>query len=1499
MSNEEFCNNDKITKLNQYFYMTPEGNILKYKKYCVINDCKKTSSFNYSGEKELLYCNDHKLDKMVNVKKGYSYCDKHNISYLKFCKECEKFDCLLCNETVNKEHYFSKKHIDNFDKNITIKTRTSIKKKFIDIIIDFHIIDKNVFYKDLYFKDKVKSLILKHRKKDKEYKITIYKFNQSVKDNLTNFWIEKFNIDSMTEIDNIDKLNLKNFKELKCFDFDSDYLDTREQELYDGTPIDQEEIDIISNNIESGNQIKIIQNTRLLIKLSECNIFSAGDMSEINKIPNIFFEKKNLVIMKNLNDNKCLLWCYIRKHLNYIEKNVSRINKKDIEISKELIDEYNIDFENVSVSEIDEIENLLECNIHIFACNKKLNSKKIIRKSLKTYDKDLDLLLIDGINHYILIKNINLFIGNNSHIVKSCRNCLNTFYSESKYNFHIEYCMNRKPKRLLPSFKKYMYFENLKNCIKRNWVIHSDFECVIDPLTKEHEFVSGAYLLECKNEKYSKNIKTFYNLEEYTKSLYDELKYIEETEEKYLNNPIDYTNFDQNEFDNTLKCEYCDCKFNHAYNNRCIILNEIVDKEKLKYILDNNNFDQEINNLARNYYDSLDDLGRKRIQYKQKHKHKDRYYAVGSALTYLKKEIRNSIMPTNIKDIDMVNSHPVILLNLCQKNEVSCNILKNYVENRGLILDSFGNNRKSVKERFLTILNGGFKEKYSDDNRINNYLKLFEKEIIEIQKYFYEKDKRYFEKSFNHMGKNLSRIILDIENQILQIMINYFVIKRVNIFTLEYDGLKIYSDDKSKHFSINDLEKTILKKTGINIKLSFKNIEDHFPEFGIRCSTNNIQNENVIENKIKIVHHDHAFKNNNVLGFICRECNLQIKNDKSIPIYFFNGMKYDNSILLKSLSHIYKDEMVMKCIGNSCESFKMIDFKFKNMKYSFKLLDICNFIKGSLSALSKNLLDKDKIITKKHFTDNFELLKEKTCFPYEWLTKENIYDKDLPSIDRFYSSLKLQNISKEEYDKTIEIYKKLKCKSIKDYLEIYMKLDVCLQADIFNIFRNTIWDKFGVDCSKYITSCSLSLDLMLKYTKAKIELFKDITMFDYTDKSILGGLCIASQNITDNDDGKSTISSCDVVSLYPYIMTQKLPISNYKFVSNFNRNRYGQNQDHSALLNVEIYTTKKVKDHKILSQFPALVSKTNIKYSQLSDFQRKNLKETNKSGEKLVSHLGYNKNAYISFEMYEMLKSLGYRINIKRILEYRHSNFMKAYIDVLFEKKSYYKSIGDIGMSNTFKILMNSLFGVMMTRVELFKNFKIATREDQVDKYVKKPNFNSRNIINNNLTILEMEKTSVTYSYPILIGSIILQNSKVHMYKYLYKIYPNLFGNNYKVLYTDTDSIYAKLNITHEKYLEILENNKDLFGKAIGRMGIENLNNPIKEFISLSSKCYSYICKKDINIIHTKGISDSYSKKYIDHKLFKETLLNNNKPNKINFNTIQIKNQKISTKKII
>ena len=142
---------ENIYKLNRYFYMDSNQNILKYKKYCIISDCEKNASINYKDLKDPIYCNTHKLENMNNVKKS----------------DVDKYNCLLCNKYIQKDHHFSKEHIDNFENKISIKTKDSIKKKIVDLIFDFHIIDKNVFYKDLYFKDYLKKIIIKNCDNDK------------------------------------------------------------------------------------------------------------------------------------------------------------------------------------------------------------------------------------------------------------------------------------------------------------------------------------------------------------------------------------------------------------------------------------------------------------------------------------------------------------------------------------------------------------------------------------------------------------------------------------------------------------------------------------------------------------------------------------------------------------------------------------------------------------------------------------------------------------------------------------------------------------------------------------------------------------------------------------------------------------------------------------------------------------------------------------------------------------------------------------------------------------------------------------------------------------------------------------------------------------------------------------------------------------------------------------------------------------------------------------
>ena len=148
---------------------------------------------------------------------------------------------------------------------------------------------------------------------------------------------------------------------------------------------------------------------------------------------------------------------------------------------------------------------------------------------------------------------------------------------------------------------------------------------------------------------------------------------------------------------------------------------------------------------------------------------------------------------------------------------------------------------------------------------------------------------------------------------------------------------------------------------------------------------------------------------------------------------------------------------------------------------------------------------------------------------------------------------------------------------------------------------------------------------------------------------------------------------------------------------------------------------------------------------------------------------------------------------------------MKDYIDFLYNYKTEYKKLGDKSMMMTYKILMNSLYGSMLTRIDNFREFKIITNSKQADFYTRRPNFNSRIIINEDLTIVEMDEIKSVYNSPILIGSIVLQNSKVLLFDYMYNKFPKLFGReNMEIGYVDTDNVIFKIkNMKNEEYQNI------------------------------------------------------------------------------------------------
>ena len=866
--------------------------------------------------------------------------------------------------------------------------------------------------------------------------------------------------------------------------------------------------------------------------------------------------------------------------------------------------------------------------------------------------------------------------------------------------------------------------------------------------------------------------------------------------------------------------------------------------------------------------------------------------------------VRSSIIHKDCIDIDFINSNITIIIYLAEKYKLKIPNIKKYSNDRENILIKINDNRKIAKKLILAILNGGFLEKYHDDKNINKFLKDIEEESKMLHEYFYKIDKRIDdEKIFNYKGKNFSRILQDYENKLLMNLYDYFQIKKIKMMTLIFDGILLLPDQQ---INIHDIESYLFDKTNIPMKISIKPFKDHFQKFGepnINIKDFKKSYRNICYINKKVIHHNHSKKENNIIDFICNNCNLKIKNSKELIVLFHNAKGYDNSYMLDIFSKI--PNIQISCLGQNTEKFKMLKFLIPDKDYSIKIIDSLAFLQSNLNDLSKDLDNDLKIITKNHFQDKFEMINKKLDnFPYNYVNKDNLKSEELPDKKHFYNMLKLSDITDKEYKKVKEFYENIKFRNIREYLECYLKSDITLLADVFNNFRKIIFDNLGLDCVKYISALSLSKDAGLKYSKCKIENIKDVSIFQFVRKSVMGGLSDSINPYVKLDNENESIVYNDISSQYPYELSKKLPVSNYKFVEKFDKNKYGQDKDYDCILLCDVKTTDKIKNDCLYSQCPMLVSKCKTTDKNLSEYQinqiknKRNNKNTNykSQSEKLITNLGNDSNTYLNFEMYQMIKKAGYDIEIKKILEFKHKAIFKDYIEYLYSKKKEYSLQNKISMELCFKIMMNSFYGSTLTDKTKFKDIKICTTKSQALKLTKKPNFNSFNIINENLVIIEKSKNKCVFDSPILIGSQILFNSKCNLYNYMYNIIPDLFGRE-NIIFSlrDTDSIIYKIkNCSYEKYLEILKNNKNLFDKELGLMENEIKEN-INEVISLMSKCNSILTVDIVNEIKAKSIPKTFSKKIHTHKYFKKILFNEIKNDKAEFYRISLKNGKLTT----
>ena len=92
-------------------------------------------------------------------------------------------------------------------------------------------------------------------------------------------------------------------------------------------------------------------------------------------------------------------------------------------------------------------------------------------------------------------------------------------------------------------------------------------------------------------------------------------------------------------------------------------------------------------------------------------------------------------------------------------------------------------------------------------------------------------------------------------------------------------------------------------------------------------------------------------------------------------------------------------------------------------------------------------------------------------------------ENKLPDKSKFFSSLKDICISEKDYLKAADIWNVFKMNSIGDYLDLYLKTDFLLLADVFEKFINTYLDYYGLDPCHYFSSPGLSWVALIKMTK--------------------------------------------------------------------------------------------------------------------------------------------------------------------------------------------------------------------------------------------------------------------------------------------------------------------------------------------------------------------------------------------------------------------------------
>jgi len=445
--------------------------------------------------------------------------------------------------------------------------------------------------------------------------------------------------------------------------------------------------------------------------------------------------------------------------------------------------------------------------------------------------------------------------------------------------------------------------------------------------------------------------------------------------------------------------------------------------------------------------------------------------------------------------------------------------------------------------------------------------------------------------------------------------------------------------------------------------------------------------------RIKAKHHCHT--TGRFLGAVCSVCNLQLKyrkkrsrcddwNDKFfLPVVAHNMKGYDSHLILKGYEQHASQNCKITVIPSNTEKF--VAFQIGQLRF----LDSLQFLSASLDSLVNTLPPEAFKLTTK-FNPCPNLAKTKGIFPYEYLSDISKFDEtSLPAKELFYSALTETGITDDEYERAQTAWTAFGCKNLRDYHDAYLLTDTLLLADVFEHFRSLCLQNYGLDPAHFYTTPGLSFQACLKMTDAKLQLFSEPEMHLLVENGIRGGVSVitsryakannryVNENFDADAETASFICYLDANNLYGYSMSQPLPMSDFRFLSqdeirNLDILSIADDAPVGFFLEVDLIYPREL--HHEHNDMPLAPEKLVVTKDMLSEYA-KSFPTEHIVTSKLIPNLN-DKHKYVThYVNLKLYMRLGMKLTrIHRVLEFKQSPWMKPYIDFNTEKRQQAKT---------------------------------------------------------------------------------------------------------------------------------------------------------------------------------------------------------------------------------